>query len=134
MQFTACRLCGSVPAVDTTFRGHQGMLVLMRFLSTKGPFCRDCGLGVYRHMTSRTLLQGWYGYASFVITPFTVLTNLIRRSKVARLAPPQPHPYAPSQPPMNPGPSLLARPLTYVGAAIPLTLIVLLIVIASSGN
>jgi len=60
--------------------------------------------------------------------------NLTRRSTVARLAPPQPNPNAPSQPPMNPGPSLLARPLTYVGAAIPVVLLVLLIAIASSGH
>ncbi|MCU7722492.1 hypothetical protein ODJ79_02075 [Actinoplanes sp. KI2] len=134
MQFTACRLCGSVPAVDTTFRGHQGMIVMMRFLSTPGPFCRDCGLGVYRHMTSRTLLQGWYGYASVIITPITVLINLIRRGKVARLAPPQPNPHGPSRPPMNPGPSLLARPATYAGLAIPLIVLVFVIAVAAGGS
>ncbi|WP_203829287.1 hypothetical protein [Actinoplanes palleronii] len=57
----ACRFCGSIPAAQAKFRGHQGMLIVMRFLSNEGPFCRDCGLGVFRHMTSRTLVQGWYG-------------------------------------------------------------------------
>ena len=85
-------------------------------------------------MTSRTLLQGWFGYASFVITPFTVLTNLIRRGKVARLAPPQPNPHGPSRPPMNPGPSLLARPATYAGVAIPLILVAFVIAVAASGS
>ena len=123
LAITACRMCGSVPAVKTRFRGHQGMIVLMRFLSTDGPFCRDCGLGTFRHMTSRTLLQGWYGYGSTVITPITVLVNIARRGKVARLAPPQPNPYGPSRPPMSPGPRLLQRPMTWAGLAIPFLVI-----------
>lgn len=127
LDLTACRFCGSVPAVDTTFRGHQGMLVLMRFLSVEGPFCRDCGLGTFRHMTSRTLVQGWYGYVSLVAAPVTVLINLVRRGKVARLAPPQPNPYGPSRPPMDPGPRLLRRPMTWLGLAIPVVLLGLII-------
>jgi hypothetical protein len=130
----SCRLCGSVPAADVTFRGHQGMIVLMRFLRFPGPFCRPCGLGTFRHMTSRTLLQGWYGYASFVITPVTLLINLTRRAKVAALAPPQPNPSGPSRPPMDPGPGLLARPLTWIGLAIPLAIIALFVLAVSSSN
>ncbi|WP_433384788.1 hypothetical protein ACQPZX_24430 [Actinoplanes sp. CA-142083] len=134
MEFTACRFCGSVPAVNTTFRGHRGLLVLMQFLSTEGPFCRDCGLGVFRHMTTRTLVQGWYGYASMIITPVTVVINLIRRGKVARLTPPQPHPYLPSRQPMDPGPRLAQRPMTWIGVGIPVALVILIIAIASSGS
>ncbi len=129
----SCRFCGSIPAVETKFRGHQGMLVVMRFLSNSGPFCRDCGLGVFRHMTSRTLVQGWYGYASFVITPFTVLMNLARRGSVANLPAPQPNPYGPSRPPMDPGPRLLERPLTWLGILIPFALIGLIVLAASQG-
>jgi hypothetical protein len=121
--FLACRCCGSVPAAQATFRGHIGALVVMRFLSTEGPFCRDCGLGVFRHMTSRTLVQGWYGVLSMIIAPGTVLMNIISRVKVAGLAQPQPHPYAPSRPPMDPGPALLRRPMTWIGFAIPFVLI-----------
>src|SRR3954466_12019103 len=69
LAITACRCCGSVPAVPVRFRGHRGMVVVMQFLRTDGPFCRDCGLAVFRRMTSHTLVQGWYGYASVVITP-----------------------------------------------------------------
>jgi hypothetical protein len=119
LPMVSCRFCGSVPAVATTFRGHQGMIVLMRFLRTEGPFCRDCGLGTFRHMTSRTLVQGWYGYGSFVITPITVVINLFKRNKVASLPAPQPNPYGPSRQPMNPGPRLLARPMTWLGLCIP---------------
>jgi hypothetical protein len=128
---TACRLCGSVPAAPAKFRGHQGFIVMMRFLSLDGPFCRDCGLATFRAMTSRTLVQGWYGYASFIITPITVLMNIARRGKVASLPAPQPNPYGPSRPPMEPGPRLLQRPMTIIGLGIPFALIILLVTLIS---
>lgn len=130
----SCRLCGSVPAVDTTFRGHQGMLVMFRISRFPGPFCRDCGLGTFRHMTGRTLLQGWYSYGSLIIAPITLLINVVRRNKVASLPQPQPNPYGPSRHPMDPGKPLLARPLTWVGLGIPFALLALFVVIVSTSN
>jgi hypothetical protein len=130
---TACRMCGSVPAAHATFRGHQGFVVVMRFLSLEGPFCRNCGLATFRRMTSRTLVQGWYGYASMVITPVTILINLVRRGRIARLPAPQPNPYGPSRPPMDPGPRLLRRPMTIVGLGIPVGLIALIVAVIVSG-
>ncbi|GIF04805.1 hypothetical protein [Actinoplanes siamensis] len=129
----SCRFCGSVPAAQAKFRGHQGMLVVMRFLSSEGPFCRSCGLSVFRQMTSKTLVQGWYGYASFIITPITVLMNLARHGRVANLAEPRPNPYGPSRPPMDPGPRLLERPMTWIGLVIPVALISLIIYAATQG-
>ena len=134
LQMIGCRLCGSIPAVHTTFRGHQGMVFVMRFLKTEGPFCRDCGLGVFRRMTSRTLVQGWYGYASMIITPITVLLNLTRRGKVAQLAQPQPHPHLDSRPPMDPGPRLMQRPTTWIGMLIPFALLALIILAIATSN
>jgi hypothetical protein len=34
---------------------------------------------VFRSTTAKTLVQGWYGHASSIITPVTVLINLARR-------------------------------------------------------
>ncbi|MBB4760667.1 hypothetical protein ACFQFC_31425 [Amorphoplanes digitatis] len=130
----SCRMCGSVPAAPVTFRGHRGLVVLMQFLSQEGPFCRDCGLSTFRSMTSRTLVQGWWGYGSFIVTPITVLINLAKRGKVANLAPPQPNPYGPSRPPMEPGPRLLQRPMTIIGLAIPFALVLTLITLANLGS
>ena len=126
----SCRMCGSVPAAPVTFRGHRGLLVMMQFLSEQGPFCRDCGMATFRAMTARTLVQGWWGYGSFIITPITVLINLFKRGKVANLAQPQPNPYGPSRPPMHPGPRLLQRPMAIIGLAIPIALVLLLITVA----
>jgi hypothetical protein len=130
-----CRFCGCVPAAQVTFRGHRGMIVIMQFLHLKGPFCRDCGLATFRDMTARTLLQGWYGYVSFVVTPITVLINLVRRGKVAGLPAPTPPPSGQHGRPMDPGAPLLARPMALAGLAIPVVGLILLIVFAglSSG-
>ena len=122
----SCRVCGCVPAAETKFREHQGYLILMRFLSLPGPFCRDCGLATFRHMTSRTLALGWYSYLSLLIAPITLIINLVRRGKVANLPAPQPNPYGPSRRPMDPGRPVLARPMSYASPA--LTLIVLLVI------
>jgi hypothetical protein len=131
-QLTPCRFCSNVPTVKTKFRGHRGMIVVMQFLHVDGPFCRDCGMATFRDMTSKTLIQGWYGYASFVITPFVVLWNLVNRAKVARLAPPQPSPYGGAQRPMDPGKRLLARPASIIGLCVPFVLIGVLVALIAS--
>lgn len=131
-----CRFCGSVPAAQVTFHGHQGMILVMRFLSLRGPFCRDCGVATFRRMTERTLVQGWWGFLSSVITPVVVLMNLVLRHKVASLAAPVRVPGAPAvqNAPMNPGAPLLARPLALVGLAIPVILLVVLIAVSASSG
>jgi hypothetical protein len=132
----ACGICGCVPAAKVTFRQHRGLLVIMQFIRSEGPFCRDCGLAAFRDTSSKTLWQGWWGYASMVITPITVLINLARRGKVANLA--QPRPPADGRPyrrPLDPGPALFARPGAILGAFIPVLIVlvvVALIVVSSS--
>ncbi|WP_327301250.1 hypothetical protein [Streptomyces goshikiensis] len=101
-----CRLCGAYPAAHATVRGHQGFLVIMRFLSMPGPFCRDCGLSTYRRMSSDTLWQGWWGPLSFFITPVTLLTNLGPRGTF-RALPPQTGGFRPA---LDPGKPLWRRP------------------------
>jgi hypothetical protein len=110
------------------------MIVLMTFLHVKGPFCRDCGLATFRDMSAKTLIQGWYGYISFVVTPITLLINLTRRGKVAHLPAPQPPPSGEHRQPMNPGSPLLARPAALIGLAIPFVLVMLLIGLAVAGG
>jgi hypothetical protein len=125
-----CRFCGCVPAVKTTFRGHRGMILMMSFLHVEGPFCRDCGLSVFRDMTAKTLIGGWWGYISFIATPVTVLINLTRRGAVAGLAAPMPPPDGrPHQRPADPGAPLMSRPIAIIGALIPLLLLILIIAV-----
>jgi hypothetical protein len=126
-QTVACRFCGCVPAVETTFREHQGMLILMRFVHLEGPFCRDCGLATFRQMTSRTMAMGWWSYGSLIVAPVTLLINLFRYGKVANLAAPQPNPYGPSRRPMEQGKPVMARPISYVAVLLPLLVFVIIL-------
>jgi hypothetical protein len=118
-----CRMCGSVPAADVTFRKHTGMLLLMRFGSATGPFCRDCGLAMFRRLQAHTLVAGWWSYASVIAGPITMIINMVRRGKVAKL--PAPDPIAGHRP-MPPGPPVLER-WQAVGLVVPLTALFLLI-------
>lgn len=77
-----------MPALKATVRGHQGLLVIMRFLKQQGHFCRTCGIALHREMTTNTLWQGWWGIASFVIAPVTLILNLVARARFGRMAPP----------------------------------------------
>jgi hypothetical protein len=126
-----CRNCGSVPAAAVGFRKIQGMVVLMRWQRYDGPFCRDCGLAFFRLATSRTLVQGWWGILAFFVTWVTLVENLGNRGKVAGLAAPQPNPYGPSRPPVDPGTPLRRRPSTWLGLGLPFLLVLLVIVNAT---
>jgi hypothetical protein len=129
-QLLVCRICGCAPAAKVTFRGHRGLILLMQFLSMSGPFCRDCGLATFRRMTSSTMLQGWWGLASFFITPITILINLVLRYRVANLGPPQRVPGvvgALSPYPLDPGKPVLARPQAIAAFVVLLVLVVLVI-------
>ncbi|MDG4860222.1 hypothetical protein P8605_19045 [Streptomyces sp. T-3] len=115
----ACEMCGGGPAAPVTVRGHQGMVVLMRFLKRQGVFCRDCGLATFRQMSGDTLWQGWWSPLSLIFTPITLLMNLGARARVRRL----PAPSGGWRPSLDPGKPLLLR-LPALLALTPIALIV----------
>jgi hypothetical protein len=118
-----CRFCGGFPAVDATVRGHQGMIVLMRFLKLQGPFCRTCGIATVRDMTAKSMWQGWWGIGSSIVNPISMLTNIGPWSKFKNL--PEPAPGAPGRP-MDPGKPLFKRP-AILGLLLPVALIALIV-------
>ncbi|QNE17285.1 toxin-antitoxin system, toxin component [Kribbella qitaiheensis] len=118
-----CRFCGGMPAVQATVRGHQGFLIMMRFLKLEGPFCRTCGIATVRNMTAKSLWQGWWGIGSSIINPITMLINIPTRLKFKQL--PEPMPGAPGQP-MDMGKPLFLRP-AILGFLLPIAVIALLI-------
>ncbi|MEV7214622.1 hypothetical protein AB0O31_16215 [Kitasatospora cineracea] len=109
--------------MNATVRGHQGFLVMMRFLRLHGPFCRDCGTATVRRMTANSLWQGWWGIASMAINPFTMLLNLLAWLEIRRL--PAPVPGAPGTP-MPTGRPLYRRP-QILGLLLPLAVAGLLV-------
>jgi hypothetical protein len=104
-------------------RGHQGLLILMRFLKLEGPFCRTCGVATVRDMTAKSMWQGWWGIGSSIVNPITMLTNIGDWSKFRKL--PEPAPGAPGRP-MDPGKPLFRRP-AILGLLVPIAVIALLV-------
>ncbi|MBV6698778.1 hypothetical protein KV557_16905 [Kitasatospora aureofaciens] len=93
--------------METTVRGHQGIIVIMRFLKQHGPFCRVCGDATVRNMSARTLVQGWWSYPGAVFTIVTLLLNLGAHNKIKQLPPPAPGTHGPQ---LDPGVPLSKRP------------------------
>ncbi|MGF1427943.1 LppU/SCO3897 family protein [Kitasatospora sp. LaBMicrA B282] len=104
----ACRVCGGMPAVETTVHGHQGLVVVMRFLRQPGPYCRVCGTATVRHLSQYTLLRGWWAYLSPLFTLIALLRTRSAYQKIRRLPEPVPGTHGPQ---LDPG-----KPLTKRGA------------------
>ena len=121
--YVTCRFCGCRPVLDAKARGHRGMIILMQFRSVGGPFCRSCGLAVTRKLSADTLVQGWWGAASFFITPVILLLNVLLLNRLASL--PQPNPGSTRT--ADPGPRLVAR-WQMIGLMIPLLVLLLVFV------
>jgi hypothetical protein len=117
-----CRFCGGYPAVNATVRGHQGLVILMRFLKLEGPFCKTCGTATVRDMTAKSMWQGWWGIGSAIVNPITMLMNIGPSQQFKNLPEPAPGPGRP----MNPGKPLFQRP-AILGLLLPVALIGLIV-------
>lgn len=127
MDGPACRFCGGMPAVETTVRGHQGLILAYRMLRMSGPFCRTCGTATVRDMSSRTLVQGWWSPVSVVMAPITLLMNLFSNSKINKLPPPAPGTHGPQ---LDPGVPLGRRP-SIAMLILPVSLVVTVLLAAT---
>ncbi|MEZ0068453.1 hypothetical protein ABIA32_004478 [Streptacidiphilus sp. MAP12-20] len=125
-----CRFCGGYPAVSTTVRAHRGLIFIMYFRRLPGPFCKTCGTAAIRDMSAQTLVQGWWGYGSSIITPVTLFINLFAYNKIKSLPEPAPNPPGP---PMNPGKPLLQRPHA-LGFLLPILAILLIVVAVATSS
>ncbi|MCL1871863.1 MAG: hypothetical protein FWF90_15815 [Promicromonosporaceae bacterium] len=94
----------------------------MRFVRLDGPFCRRCGIATVRDMTAKSLVQGWWGYASSVINPITMLLNVGPMLKFKRL----PEPEAGYREPLHLGKPLFRRP-EILGLLVPVAVVALIV-------
>lgn len=74
-----CESCG-MPIETKYVEIYQniGLLIMRRFGSVKGRFCKSCIDYYFWTMTGKTMLFGWWGVISFFMTPFLLLNNFIR--------------------------------------------------------
>lgn len=125
---TTCRICGSAPAAQATFRAVVGAVFMHTMWTSPGPYCRDCGLHIFRRQTTKTLTGGWCSLGAIVLTPVFLLMNISARDKVANLPAPQPCQDSRGQAPLDPGPPLFHRPGAYVYPALAGLLLLLIII------
>jgi hypothetical protein len=72
-----CDCCGKIAPVQfVTFNQNIGMLFTRRHDWVEGSLCRDCIEREFWKMTGITLLLGWWGLLSLLVTPDFLLGNV----------------------------------------------------------
>lgn len=116
-----CTICGWSPALPATFRQETGMLLRRAHRFMSGNFCGPCAWTIFRDMTNRTLITGWWGITSFFVTFVSVGRNVVTIRKFQGISAPQPPPkqlLTPRSSPLHPGPNLTRRAGVYVAAVV----------------
>lgn len=74
-----CQSCG-LPAETkyVEFYENVGMVFMRYNRSVKGNLCKPCIDYYFWNLTGKTMLLGWWGVISFIVTPFILLNNLLR--------------------------------------------------------
>lgn len=62
---------------NVSFYQNIGMIVVRKHKSVKGFLCKNCIDYFFWEFTGKTIILGWWGTISFIITPFILLNNLI---------------------------------------------------------
>lgn len=108
-----CVLCGSHPAAEVRLERRVGMLIARQVHRFDGLVCHDCGLALFRSMTSRTLVTGWWGIISFFANWVGLLRNLSAWTRLRKLESPRQRADAliltPLEGPLDPGRPLWLR-------------------------
>ena len=74
-----CQGCGVTrPTQYVEFYQNIGLLFMRLNKSIKGNFCRDCISKHFWSFTGTTLILGWWGLISAILTPFILLNNIFR--------------------------------------------------------
>jgi len=74
-----CEACGvQAPIKYVEFYQNTGALVMRFHKSIKGRLCKNCIDEYFWQFTGTTLLLGWWGVISFIVTPFILLNNFFR--------------------------------------------------------
>ena len=117
----SCVVCGREPAARATFTANTGMVILSQWRKVAGPFCRECGLEVYRRQMAHTLAAGWWGFIAFFINLIVILANVRAWRSVSRL----PEPTTPAvRSPLRQGQPLWRRPAAWVAPALAVLIVI----------
>ncbi len=74
-----CQSCGiEAPTKQVTFYQNIGALVVRFSQSVDGLQCKNCIHKNFWKMTLTTLVLGWWGIISLIVTPIFLLNNIFR--------------------------------------------------------
>ncbi|MGH7225470.1 MAG: hypothetical protein ACRELF_19805, partial [Gemmataceae bacterium] len=74
-----CQSCGiEAPTKYVAFYQNIGALVVRFSKSVEGELCKSCIHRYFWSFTGTTMLAGWWGSISFLVTPFFLLNNSFR--------------------------------------------------------
>jgi hypothetical protein len=74
-----CQACGAnAPTRYIAFYQNIGALVVRYPSWVQGKLCKSCIHKYFWKMTGTTFFLGWWGTASFILTPFILLNNIFR--------------------------------------------------------
>ncbi len=74
---STCEFCGKIAPVQySSFNQNIGFVFTHRHDCVEGDLCRDCIEYLFWRMTATTLLLGWWGLISMLVTPGILLGNL----------------------------------------------------------
>ncbi|MEI8051710.1 MAG: J domain-containing protein [Actinomycetes bacterium] len=71
-----CMICGQEPVADVILRSEVGMIFVRQRSQIAGPFCRHCGIAMFRVVQNRTMITGWWGIISFFTNIGSILANI----------------------------------------------------------
>jgi len=74
-----CQACGvEAPTKHVAFYQNVGALVMRFWKSAEGHMCKSCVHSIFWQFTLTTLVLGWWGVISFIVTPCFLLNNIVR--------------------------------------------------------
>jgi hypothetical protein len=94
-----CDACGDTcPTKHVTFYQNIGMVIMRSSKTVEGDLCKACIDRVFWRFTMVTLVFGWWGMISLVVTPLFLINNIARflgtlsMKSAGTLAAAKPHP------------------------------------------
>jgi hypothetical protein len=85
---TPCYACGATPTRKLPIRRHRGMIIVQQFFKIHQSLCRDHGVDASKKYLGKTLLEGWWGFVSFFVNIFVVISDIVVWLQYARLPEP----------------------------------------------
>ncbi len=82
-----CQLClRAVPTMKASMHRHIGMIILLHHKQVNGYLCKACLQQKFWEYTPGTAIVGWWGIASFFVTPIVLINNVVVYLRARRLS------------------------------------------------